>query len=148
MRSWASVWSRRTPPLPWAVSPVAVPILRQGRLLVVSVPASATDQDLRGLLDDLAERVGATGASGVVIDVSGIDVLDSFATRLLETVGQVAHLRGAATVIVGIQPEVAQAMVQLGLTLDAVATALDLEDGIARLGQDTTRDERDDDDGR
>lgn len=110
-----------------------VPILQQGRLLIASVPPTATDRDLRELQDDLAEQVGRVGARGVIIDVSVLDILDSFATRVLETVGQVSHLRGATTVIVGIQPDVALAMVQLGVTLDAVATALDLEGGLALL---------------
>ena len=107
-------------------------ILRQGRLLIASLPATATDRDLQKLLDDLAEQVGRVGARGVIIDVSALDVLDSFATRVLETVGHVSTLRGAQTVIVGISPDVALAMVQLGVTLEGVRTALDFEDG-ARL---------------
>ena len=107
--------------------------MQQGRLLIASLPPTATDRDLRGLLDDLADRVGRVGARGVIVDVSALDVLDSFATRVLETVGQVSHLRGAAAVIVGIQPDVALSMVQLGVTLEAVHTALDLEDGIRLL---------------
>lgn len=112
---------------------MAVAILRQGRLLMASVPANATDQDLSELLDDLAWKVGEAAITGVVVDVSALEVLDSYATRMLETVGQVAQLRGAATVIVGIQPEVALTMVQLGVTFESVRTALDLEDGIRLL---------------
>lgn len=126
---------------------MAVPILRQGRLLVASLPASATDRDLRGLLDGVTDAVGDADSTGVVIDVSEIDVLDSFATRLLETIGQVVGLRGAATVIVGIQPGVALAMVQLGLTLETVGTALDLEDGIRHLHDQTGGAQRDGHDG-
>jgi len=70
---------------------------------------------------------------GVVIDVSALDVMDSFATRTLRGIAQTTRLRGTDTVIVGIQPEVAFSMVQLGLTLDGIATALDLEEGRARL---------------
>ena len=110
-----------------------VPILRQGRLLVASLPPDASDRDLQELTSSLAARVGESKADGVVIDVSALEVLDSFATRVLETVGQVTQLRGAATVVVGIQPHVAFAMVELGVTLDGVRTALDLGDGIDLL---------------
>lgn len=112
-----------------------VPILRQDRLLIASLPPDATDRELSELLTELADQVGRVGARGVVVDVSALDVLDSFATRVLETVGQVTQLRGAATVIVGIQPDVAVAMVQLGVKLEGVLTALDLEDGMELLHQ-------------
>ena len=106
-----------------------VPILKQGNVLIASVQAALTDKDLMQLKDDLAERVGKFRAAGVIIDVSALDVLDSFATRTLRGIAQTTKLRGAETVIVGVQPEVAMAMVQLGLTLDDVSTALDLEEG-------------------
>lgn len=110
-----------------------VPILRQGRLLIASLPPSATDRDLQDLLGDLADRVSEVGARGVIVDVSALDLLDSFATRVLETVAQVTRLRGAETVIVGIQPDVALAMVGLGAALGTIQTGLDLEDGIRAL---------------
>jgi rsbT antagonist protein RsbS len=100
-------------------------------MLIVSMQASMSDLDLVQLKDDLADRVGRFRSSGVVIDVSGLDVMDSFATRTLRGIAHTTKLRGAETVIVGIQPEVAFAMVQLGLTLDDVGTALDLEQGLA-----------------
>jgi rsbT antagonist protein RsbS len=109
---------------------MAVPILKQGRLLIVSMQASMSDLDLLQLKDDLADRVGRFRSTGVVIDVSGLDVMDSFATRTLRGIAQTTKLRGAETVIVGIQPEVAFAMIQLGLTLEDIATAIDLEEGI------------------
>lgn len=112
-----------------------VTILEQGPLLIASVPSAATDADLRDLLDNLSDRVDGSGATGVVIDVSALDVLDSYATRILQTIGEVLRLRGAETAIVGIQPDVALAMVQLGLTLEGVHTARDLEDGIRSLFQ-------------
>ena len=124
---------------------MAVPILRQGRVLIASVPPSANDSDLQALLEDLSDQVSEIDARGVVVDVSALDVLDSFATRVLETVGQVTRLRGADTVIVGIQPAVAMAMVQLGATLEATDTALDLEDGMRRFGAEVPGDGRDDD---
>ena len=114
---------------------MAVPILRQGEVLVASIVAALTDQDLLELKDQLAEQVGRFRARGVVIDVTALDVLDSFAARTLRGIAGTTKLRGAETVVVGIQPDVAFGMVQLGLTLEGVATALDLEEGLALLGQ-------------
>ena len=110
-----------------------VPILKQGDTLIASVVAALTDEDLVQLRDDLAQRIGQVRARNVVIDVTALDVLDSFASRTLRGIAYTAKLRGAETVIVGIQPEVAMAMVQLGLTMEGVATALDLEEGLALL---------------
>ena len=110
---------------------MSVPILKQGDTLIASVVAALSDDDLVAFRDDLAERIGKVRARGVIIDVTALDVLDSFATRTLRGIAFTAKLRGADTVIVGIQPEVAFAMVQLGLQLDGVATALDLESGLA-----------------
>ena len=112
---------------------MAIPILKQGDVVIASLQADPTDQDLVQLKDDLADRIGHFRSRGVVIDVSALDVMDSFATRTLRGIAQATKLRGADTVIVGIQPEVAYAMVQLGLTLEGIATALDLEEGYARL---------------
>jgi rsbT antagonist protein RsbS len=92
-----------------------------------------TDMDLVQLRDDLTERVGRFHSAVVVIDVSALDVLDSFAARTLLGIAQTTKLRGAETVVVGIQPEVAFAMVELGLTLDGVSTALDLEEALDRF---------------
>ena len=83
------------------------------------------------LRDALVERVVALRIRGVIIDVTALDVLDSFASRTLRDVAHMVRLRGAQTVIVGIQPEVAFAMVQLGLTLEDIPTALDLEEGLS-----------------
>ena len=95
--------------------------------------SALTDADLLQLRDDLAEQVGRFRTHGVVLDVTVLDVIDSFASRTLRTIAQTIKLRGAETVIVGIQPEVAFAMVQLGLSLTGTTTALDLEDGLAFL---------------
>jgi rsbT antagonist protein RsbS len=119
-----------------------VPILKQGDYLIASIQASLTDSDLLRLRDDLVERVGRFRSRGVIVDVTVLDVMDSFAVRTLSTLAQMIMLRGAETVIVGIQPEVAFAMVQLGLTLSGVATALDLEEGLAYLNQRAKRSER------
>jgi rsbT antagonist protein RsbS len=85
------------------------------------------------LRDDLARQVGQFRARGVIVDVTVLDVMDSFAVRTLRHLAYMVRLRGAETVIVGIQPEVAFTMVQLGLTLEDVTTALDLEEGLALL---------------
>jgi len=110
-----------------------VPILKQGEMLIASMQSNLDDQDLMQLRDEIAEKVGRFKSRGVVLDVSILDVLDSFATRTLRTIAETARLRGAETVIVGIQPDVAIAMVQLGLTLDGVLTALDFEEGMEIL---------------
>jgi rsbT antagonist protein RsbS len=116
-----------------------VPILRQGTCLIASVQDALSDAELRDLQQRLAEQVGTRGVRGVVIDVTVLDVIDSFATRTISTIASTVKVRGADTVIVGIQPEVAFAMVQLGLTLDGVSTALDLDEGLALLRSGTSR---------
>jgi rsbT antagonist protein RsbS len=114
---------------------MAVPILKQGGVLIAQVQAALTDRDLLQLKDDLTEQVGRYRTKGVVIDVTAVDVMDSFATRTLRGLAEAVRLRGAQAVIAGIQPEVAMSMVQLGLTLGAVATALDLEQGLEILSE-------------
>jgi rsbT antagonist protein RsbS len=110
-----------------------VPILKQGDYLIASIQSVLSDADLLQLRDNLGERVGKFRSKGVIIDVTVLDVIDSFATRMLRTIAHMLKLRGAETVIVGIQPDVAFAMVQLGLTLEGVGTALDLEEGLIYL---------------
>jgi rsbT antagonist protein RsbS len=116
---------------------VIVPILRQGAYLIASVQAALTDADLLKLRDALTEQVGTFRSRGVIVDVTALDVMDSFACRTLSDIANMIKLRGADTVIVGIQPEVAFSMVQLGLKLEDVATALDLEEGLAYLNKKT-----------
>jgi rsbT antagonist protein RsbS len=118
---------------------VEVPILKQGQYLIASIQAALSDVDLLHLRDALAEKVGKFRARGVIVDVTVLDVMDSFASRTLRDLAHMTRLRGAETVIVGIQPEVAFAMVQLGLTLEGVDTALDLEEGLAFLDKKTKR---------
>lgn len=112
-----------------------VPILKQGPYLIASVQSALNDADLRFLRDNLVERVGKLRARGVIVDVTALDVMDSYASRTLRDIAHMTRLRGAETVIVGIQPEVAFAMVQLGLMLEGVATALDLEEGLDLLNR-------------
>src|SRR5690242_7933417 len=110
-----------------------VPILKQRAYLIATIQSALSDDDLMQLRDDLSERVGQFRSRGVIIDVTALDVIDSFATRTLRTIAHMLKLRGAETVIVGIQPDVAFTMVQLGLTLEGIGTALDLEEGLAYL---------------
>ena len=110
-----------------------VPILKQGEVLIASIQAALTDHDLLQLKDELADKIGRFRSRGVIIDVTALDVMDSFATRTLRGIAATARLRGAQAVVVGIQPDVAIAIVQPGLTLQGVATALDLEEGFEML---------------
>ncbi|PYR33676.1 MAG: anti-anti-sigma factor [Acidobacteria bacterium] len=112
-----------------------VPILKQGSFLIATIQAALTDADLLNLRNVLVQRVVQSRSRGVIVDVTSMDVLDSFASRTLSEIAHIIRLRGAETVIVGIQPEVAFAMVQLGLTLEDIPTALDLEEGLAYLNQ-------------
>jgi rsbT antagonist protein RsbS len=116
---------------------MAVPILKQGGYLIASIQAALTDSDVVQLQDDLVERVGEYRSRGIIVDVTALDVMDSFASRALRGLAHMTRLRGAETVIVGIQPEVAFAMVQLGMNLEDVHTALDLEEGLAFLDAQT-----------
>ena len=116
-----------------------VPILKQGEYLIASIQSALTDQDLMQLRDDLADQAGRFRSRGIIVDVTALDVMDSFACRTLRSLAYVLRLRGAQTAIVGIQPEVAFAMVQLGLALGEVLTALDLEEGLILLRQGTLR---------
>ena len=121
-----------------------VPILKQGAILIATVQAALTDSDTERLRYDLMERVSRFRAQGIIVDVTAIDVMDSFAARSLRTIAHMTRLRGADTVIVGLQPEVAFAMVQLGLAFDDMNTALDLEEGLALLNRATGSGEIDD----
>src|SRR5262245_23461035 len=113
-----------------------VPILKQRDYLIASIQSALSDEDLLQLRDDLVQQVGKYRSKGAIVDVTVLDVMDSFAVRTLRAIAHMIELRGAETVIVGIQPEVAFAMVRLGLTLEDVATALDLEEGLAYLDAD------------
>jgi rsbT antagonist protein RsbS len=112
---------------------MSVPILKQGDCLIASVQTALTDSEVLTLRDDLAEQIGKFRARGIVLDVAGLDVIDSFVARSLRTIAMTASLRGARTVIVGIQPDVAVAMVQFQLNLEPLQTALDLEEGLEVL---------------
>ena len=112
---------------------MAIPILKQGDYLIASIQSAMSDSDAIQLRDDLMVQVSRYRSRGIIVDVTMLDVLDSFAGRSLRTMAHMTRLRGATTVIVGIQPEVAFAMVQLGMNFEDVHTALDLEEGLAFL---------------
>jgi rsbT antagonist protein RsbS len=113
--------------------PPLVSILRQGAYLIASIHTALDDSEMLRFQADLVERIGNYRCRGVIIDVAALDVLDSFASHTLRTIAEMARLRGAATVIVGIQPDVALAMVTLGMGTGSVRTALDLEEGLEYL---------------
>ncbi len=121
---------------------MAVPILKQGPWLIASIQAALTDTDVLRLQDDVMEQVGRFRSRGIIVDVTALDVMDSFVSRSLRGIAHMTRLRGAETVIVGIAPEIAFAMVQLGLSFEDVHTALDLEEGLAYLN--SLVEERDD----
>lgn len=110
-----------------------VPILKQGEYLVASIQDALSDGEVLELQENLLKQIGEVRARGIIVDVTAMDVIDSFASRSLRTVALTTRLRGAEMVIVGIQPDVAFAMVQFGLLMDDVNTALDLEEGLAFL---------------
>ena len=110
-----------------------VPILKLGDVLIASIQSTLSDTDWVHLRDSLADQVGRFRVRGVVVDVTVLEIMDSYAARMLRTLSETTRLRGAETVLVGIQPDVALAMVQLGITLPGVDTALDLDEGLKVL---------------
>ena len=120
---------------PDAGGPPLVSILRQGAYLIASIHVALDDSQMVRFQNDLIELIGKSRSRGVIIDVAALDVLDSFASRTLRNIAEMARLRGALTVIVGIQPELALAMVTLGLRPESIWTALDLEEGMRYLDE-------------
>jgi rsbT antagonist protein RsbS len=113
--------------------PPLVSIMRQGSCLIASIHTALDDTEMLRFQQNLIAEIGCHRSRGVIIDVAALDVLDSFASRTLRNVAEMARLRGALTVIVGIQPDVAFAMVTLGMQPDTMRTALDLEEGLVFL---------------
>jgi rsbT antagonist protein RsbS len=113
--------------------PALVSVLRQGPYLIASIHTALDDSEMIRFQEDLIEQIGRHRSRGVIIDVAALDVLDSFGSRTLRNIAEMARLRGALTVIVGIQPDVAFAMVRLGMGTGSVHTALDLEEGLTYL---------------
>jgi rsbT antagonist protein RsbS len=112
-----------------------VPILKIGEVLLVSIQIDLQDQSVLALQEDLAERISATGAYGVIIDISAVEIVDSFIGRMFATIASISRLFDADTVVVGMRPAVAITLVELGLTLGGVRTALNLEKGMRIVRQ-------------
>jgi rsbT antagonist protein RsbS len=112
-----------------------VPILSLGDVLLVSIQIDLQDESVLALQDDLAERIVESGAAGVVIDISAVEIVDSFIGRMFATVASLSKVLDAETVVVGMRPAVAITLVELGMSLHGVRTALDLERGLAALRQ-------------
>ncbi len=111
-----------------------IPILKLGRALLVSIQVDIHDRLARALEEDLSTRIVETGARGVMIDISGLELVDSFMGRMLDNIAAVSRLLDADTVVVGMQPAVAITLVELGLSLTGVKTALNVERGMALIG--------------
>ena len=114
-----------------------VPILKIGDVLLVSIQLDLQDHIAVQLQDDLSARIVETGAKGVLIDISALEIVDSFVGRMISTTAAVSRVLDAETVVVGMQPAVAITLVELGLTLDGVLTALDVDRGLAMLASRT-----------
>jgi rsbT antagonist protein RsbS len=112
---------------------MSVAVLRQRDYLIASIQSDLSDSEVLRLRDDLAERVGNYRARGIIVDVAALDVIDSFVARSLRSIAVTARLRGAETVIVGIRPDVAIALVQFDLNLEPLRAALDIDEAIALL---------------
>lgn len=114
-----------------------IPILQIGKLLLVTLQVDLMDQTALALQDDLANKIQRSGATGVLIDISALEMVDSFIGRMLASISGIASVLGASSVVVGMQPAVAITLVELGLSLDGVRTALNVDRGMALLRQAT-----------
>ncbi|MEU8591992.1 STAS domain-containing protein [Streptomyces sp. NPDC048664] len=110
-----------------------VPILKIGEILLVSIQFDLEDQKVLDLQDDLSNRIVETGAKGVIIDISSLEIVDSFVGRMLTVNASLSRVLGAETIVVGMRPAVAITLVELGLSLNDVRTALNLERGLKLL---------------
>ncbi len=110
-----------------------IPILKMGRVLLVTIQVDLQDQVAIALQEDLSDMIERTGAQGVLIDISALEIVDSFVGRMLASISGIARVLDAVTVVVGMQPAVAITLVELGLSLDGVRTALNVERGFALL---------------
>jgi rsbT antagonist protein RsbS len=112
-----------------------IPILRMGEFLLVTIQVDMHDRLAMQLQDDLTERIVASQARGVLIDISSLEIVDSFIGRMIGNIAAMARVLDAETVVVGMQPAVAITLVELGLSLEGVRTALDVDKGMALLQQ-------------
>jgi len=115
-----------------------IPILKMGRCLLVSIQVDMHDRLAMTLQDDLTVRIAETNASGVLIDISALEIVDSFIGRMLANIAAMARVLDARTVVVGMRPAVAITLVELGLSLPGVRTALNVEKGMEIIGAETT----------
>lgn len=121
-----------------------IPILRMGRSLLVTIQVDMEDQTAMALQDDLAEQIAKTGANGVLIDISALEIVDSFVGRMLAGISGIGRILDATTVVVGMQPAVAITLVELGLSLEGVKTALNVSRGMDLLNAGTTTEDQGD----
>ena len=112
---------------------IPIPILKMGQCLLVSIQVDMHDQGAQALQDSLTQRIADTGANAVLIDISMLEMVDSFIARMLGNISSIARVLDAQTVIVGMRPAVAITLVELGVTLDGIRTALDVEHGMKLL---------------
>jgi rsbT antagonist protein RsbS len=112
-----------------------IPILQMGSMLLVTIQVDMQDQMALALQDDLANKISSTGAKGVLIDISALEIVDSFVGRMLGSISGISRILDATTVVVGMQPAVAITLVELGLSLEGVRTALNVERGMELLAQ-------------
>jgi rsbT antagonist protein RsbS len=117
-----------------------IPILKMGRCLIVSIQVDMHDRLAMALQDDLTARIAETQARGVLIDISSLEIVDSFIGRMLANIAAMARVLDAFTVVVGMRPAVAITLVELGLALPGVRTALDVEKGMALIAAATRAD--------
>jgi rsbT antagonist protein RsbS len=116
-----------------------IPILRMGEFLLVTIQVDMHDRLVTTLQDDLTSKIAASGAHGVLIDISSLDMVDSFIGRMIGTIAGMSRVLDAETVVVGMRPAVAITLVELGLSLPGVRTALDVEKGMVLLRAATRR---------
>lgn len=121
-----------------------IPILKLGRALLVTIQVDMHDRLAMALEEDLTQRIVDTGARGVLIDISALEIVDSFIGRMLDNIAGVSRILDADTVLVGMQPAVAITLVELGLTLPGVKTALNVERGMALISNSNLLDESED----
>jgi rsbT antagonist protein RsbS len=121
-----------------------IPILRIGDILLVSIQVDLQDHIAVALQEDLAERIVSSGSHGVLIDISALEIVDSFIGRMISTIASVSRVLDAQTVVVGMRPAVAITLVELGLSLEGVRTALNVERGMRLLTEATTEHDGDD----
>lgn len=111
----------------------AIPLLRLGRTLIASIQVELRDDVAQAFQEDVLAALEQRRAEGLIVDISGLEVVDTYVARVLAETGRMAHLMGAATVLVGMRPEIAATLVRMGYAMDGISTALNLEEGLALL---------------